>query len=177
MTPQARLLDRLRQQVHLAADQFRQTPLQGPEAEKPDMGSRIQLGRKIDIAARPGVTAGNGAEQRQVADAGAAQFRLVRPQGGVHVLGEIGRGGCAHRGFSELRGSTKAAGGDGGAGWARYAARACPSRSVGFPLARSVLPWPSVDRRGVEARATTTGSPDTSSAISNAMSVTAHTEV
>ena len=138
---------------------------------------RDDAGRKIDIAARPGVTTGNGAEQRQVADAGAAQFRLMRPQGGDHVLGEIGRGGCAHRGFPEPLDSTKVAGEDGVSGLGAESGTCVPFEISGVPPpARSARPWPSVDRRGVETRAITTGSPEMSSAISNAMSATAHTE-
>ena len=44
-----------------------------------------------------------------MADASAAQLRLLRSRGGDHVLGEFGRGRCAHRCFSEPLDSTKAA--------------------------------------------------------------------
>jgi hypothetical protein len=55
--PQARLLDRLGQEVDLAAKQFGQTPLQGTKRKKPYTGLRIQLGGKVNVAVRLGIAA------------------------------------------------------------------------------------------------------------------------
>jgi hypothetical protein len=74
--PQARLLDWLRQQVHLAADQFGQTPFQRSKRKKPDAGFRVQFGREVNIAVCLGIPPGNGAEQGQMTDAGAAPLRV-----------------------------------------------------------------------------------------------------
>jgi hypothetical protein len=59
---QARLLDWLPQQVHLAADQFGQTPFQCSKRKKPDAGFRAQFGREINITVCLGIAPGNGAE-------------------------------------------------------------------------------------------------------------------
>ena len=77
----ARLLDRLRQQVHRAADQFCQASFQCTEREQPDAGFRVELDKKIDVAFGFSIATGNGTKQRQVTDASMAQFHLMLPKG------------------------------------------------------------------------------------------------
>lgn len=66
------------------------------------LGRWVEFGREVHVAVFLGFTSRNGSEKRQVTDASTAQLRLVRPQGGDHVLGEIGRGPSTHRGISEI---------------------------------------------------------------------------
>ena len=78
--PQARFLDRLRQQIHRSADQFGQTPLQRSQSKQSDARFRVQLNQKIDVAIDLGVATGDGTKQRHVTDAGAAQRRAPASQ-------------------------------------------------------------------------------------------------
>jgi hypothetical protein len=105
--PQAIGLDWLCQQVDLTTKQLSQAPLQGAKGEEPYAGFRIQLGGKINVTIDVGIIAGDGTKQRQTTDAGPAQFRLVRSQGGDDVLGQVGCGRRAHRRVSGANNSTK----------------------------------------------------------------------
>ncbi len=100
LVPRARLLHRLGQQVDLAPDQLGQAPLQGLEREKPNAGFRVQLGGEVHVTAGLVIAASEGAEQRQVADAGAAEFRLMLAQDGNHMVRRVGCGWHAHRGVT-----------------------------------------------------------------------------
>jgi hypothetical protein len=60
--PEVLRLDRLGQQIYLAADQLGQAPLQGRKREKPDTGFRVQFGGKVNVAIGFGVAASDRTE-------------------------------------------------------------------------------------------------------------------
>jgi hypothetical protein len=99
--------DWLRQRNHLAAKQFGQAALQGSRREKPDPGFRVKFGGKVNVTVNLGIAASDGVKQRQATEAGPAQLRLMRSQGGDHVLGQVGCGRRAHRRVSEPNKTTK----------------------------------------------------------------------
>lgn len=76
--PQARFLGWLRQQFHTPANDLREAPFQCDQTEKVHACVRIKLGGKVHVAVSLFVAASDGTEQRQPADAGAAQFCFVR---------------------------------------------------------------------------------------------------
>jgi hypothetical protein len=96
---QPRLLDRFGEQVHLAAEHLPDAPLEPGEREQADPRRRIQLGRQVRVAARRVIAARHRPEQRQPPDARGAQFRLMRPQRGKHLL----RGGAEGRRMAHVR--------------------------------------------------------------------------
>lgn len=89
--PQAWLLDRLWRRSTGRPYQFGQAPFQRSEREQPDAGFRVQFHDKINVASGRIVATSNGAKQRQVTDAGALRIRLVCPQGGDDLFGQISR--------------------------------------------------------------------------------------
>ncbi len=62
--PQARLLDRLGQQVHTSADDLRDASLQCNQTEKVYLGVGIKFGGEVNVAVGLLIAASNGAEQR-----------------------------------------------------------------------------------------------------------------
>ena len=58
------LLDRLGQQIHLAADEFGQAPLQRPERKQPNAGCRVQFRGKVNVAVSLGIPACDRTEKR-----------------------------------------------------------------------------------------------------------------
>jgi hypothetical protein len=78
--PQTRLLDRLGEQIDIAAEDLCQTPFQANQAEQPDACVRVEFRHEVDIAVCRGLTARERTEQAKMTDAGALQFGCVRAQ-------------------------------------------------------------------------------------------------
>jgi hypothetical protein len=55
---QAGAFNRFGQQIHRAAEDFAEPPLQAHQTEQSDMGVGIELGREIDVARGAGLVAG-----------------------------------------------------------------------------------------------------------------------
>lgn len=77
---QARLLHRFGQQIDFAAEDLGQVVFQCDQTEQADMGLGVEFRCQIDIALRPCLAARRRTEQRQMPDAGAAQFLFAGSQ-------------------------------------------------------------------------------------------------
>jgi hypothetical protein len=100
--PQAPALNRLGEDFGGPTERLPNTPFKSNKPNKIHLGRRVEFGQQIHITIRLSAATRDGAEQRQMADTSAAQLRLVRPQGGDYMLGEIDRGRCTHPGVSKL---------------------------------------------------------------------------
>src|SRR4051812_17018889 len=74
----ALLFDRLRQQVDSSTKKFGEPSLKPDQLKETNVLFAVELGCKIDVALGLSLAACDRAEQRQMADAGVAQFGGVR---------------------------------------------------------------------------------------------------